>query len=82
MKLNTKQQDVLDKMADGWELAYTIGGRSPGWFSLQEGGQGFGGQSITINGNTVGSLERRELIKRIYGFPTSKYILIVNPNTK
>lgn len=76
MKLNAKQQDVLDKMASGWQLGYTIGTRSPGWYSLQKGGQGFGGDSMHIHGNTVDSLQRRGLIKRIYGFPTSKYILV------
>ena len=72
MKLNLKQQDVLNKMANGWQLGYTIGVHSPGWYDLQKDGQG----RVRIHGNTVDALERRGLIKRIYGFPTSKYVLV------
>ncbi len=76
MKLNAKQQDVLDKMANGWELGYTTGCRSAGWYSLQKGGQGWGGETMHIHGNIVLVLEKRGLIKRIYGFPTTKYVLV------
>ena len=76
MKLNDKQQDILDKMANGWELSYTMGARSPGWHSIQKGGTGRGGESTTINGNTINALESRGLIKRIYGFPSSRYVLV------
>jgi len=75
MKLNAKQQDVLDKMANGWQLGYSVGGRNPGWYSLQKGGQGFGGETIRVHGNTIDALQRRGLIKQVYGFPTSTYIL-------
>lgn len=76
MKLNAKQQDVLDKMANGWQLGYSVEGRDSGWYSLQKGGQGFGGESIHLHGNTVDALHRRGLIKQVYGFPTSTYILV------
>ena len=75
MKLNAKQQDILDKMANGWELGYTSGGRD-GWHSIQKGGQGYGGESHHVNASTVHALYRRGLIKQIYGFPTSKYVLV------
>ena len=76
MKVNAKQQDVLDKMANGWQLGYPTGVYSPGWYDLQKGGQGRGGETMRIHGNTITALEKRGLIKQIYGFPTSKYILV------
>ena len=76
MKLNAKQQDVLDKMANGWQLGFNVGGHDPGWYRLQQGGLGYGGESTHIHGRTINALEDRKLIRRIYGFPTSKYILV------
>lgn len=76
MKLNAKQQDILDKMADGWELGFHVGGFSPGWHSIQQGGLGRGGKSYHVNAGTVGALVNRGLVKRFYGFPTSKYYLV------
>lgn len=76
MKLNAKQQDVLDKMANGWQLGYSVGGRDSGWYDLQKGGQGYGGECLKVHGNTVYALQTRGLIKQVYGFPTSTYILV------
>ena len=75
MKLTAKQQDILDKMANGWELGYHAFGPD-GWHCIQQGRLGYGGESHSVNANTVQALYRRGLIKQIYGFPISKYILV------
>ena len=76
-KLSSLQQLVIDKMNDGWELGSTVGYRSySGSCWLQKGKLGYGGETIRTSHATLNSLLRRKLIKHIYGFPTSKYILI------
>lgn len=77
MKLTKSQQDILDKMANGWELAQSsaIGGRYRCW--IQQGGAGRGGQSETVSFNTVRALLNRNLIA--YGkwsFPTRVFKLV------
>jgi len=77
MKLSKLQQLVIDKMNDGWELGSSASYRgSSGSCWLQKGKLGHGGESINVNRATLYSLLKRKLIKHIYGFPTSKYILI------
>ena len=73
MKLPKTQIDILDKMDNGWELGLATGYKgSRAW--LQKGGLGYGGDSQKVHRNTLFSLEAKGLIKRIYGFPTSKFI--------
>lgn len=73
MKLNTKQRDILYKMANGWELAESTNAFGGAW--IQKGGAGRGGESIIIHGNTLQALYTRGLIQQIYASPTAKFIL-------
>jgi hypothetical protein len=50
----------------------SMGSASP-W--LQLGGLGRGGQVIKVNHNSVHSLEKKGYVKRIYAFPTAKFII-------
>ena len=71
MKLSKVQQDVIGKMKNGWELGcYSMGG-----CNLQKGGLGYGGEVQGVNHSTVSSLYKKGLLKQIYGFPATRYIL-------
>jgi len=71
-KLTKVQQDVLDKMNDGWELGCYINSGC----NLQKGGLGRGGQTQRVSHATVTSLYQKHLIRQIYGFPAVHYVLI------
>jgi len=74
MKLSPAQEEVLNLMANGWELGQstTYDGRS--W--LQQGGVGKGGKSKTISANTIHALFKRKLIhSKKYRFPHRTYTL-------
>ena len=76
-KLSSLQQLVIDKMNNGWELGSSAGlGSYSGSCWLQYGKLGYGGESIRVSHTTLDSLLRRKLIKQIYGFPTSRYIIV------
>lgn len=70
MKLSRVQQDVIDKMRNGWELGcYSMSG-----CRLQKGGLGKGGETQIVSHSTVHSLYKKGLIQQIYGFPATRYI--------
>ena len=76
MKLSKAQQEVWDKINNGWEL-----GRATGFHSysmIQKGGIGKGGESIKIRTSTVFALVGKGLIERTPGhhFPTVTYRVI------
>ena len=67
MKLSPRQQDILLKMANGWELGFSLGLRERFW--IQEGGLHKGGpvilRNITLSSWT---LYENGLIRRRSGF--------------
>jgi hypothetical protein len=73
-KVTKAQQAVLDKMADGWELGYCQGARSPGRFWLQKEGIGRGGECINVRQNVWWNLLQKGLIRlRLDRFPFRYY---------
>ena len=74
LKVTKIQQDVLDKMNDGWELGRDnfLYGRS----RVQQGGLGRGGRTQTVSWNTIRGLLKRGLIREIHGFPDIRYVII------
>lgn len=74
MKLSQRQQEVIDLMKQGWELGLSSGWHT--WCSIQQGGQGKGGESRNININTLNSLQEKKLIEFDYEkYPTKIYRL-------
>lgn len=73
MKLTSKQQEVLDMMASGWELGSSTTTDGHAW--IQQGGIGKGGKSKNVHTGTVQALYDRKLITQKYGFPASTYTL-------
>jgi hypothetical protein len=68
------QRDVLEKMADGWELGEDMG--MTGGCDIQQGGQGKGGVSIKLRTDTAWLLWRKGLIDGgTELFPTRHYKL-------
>lgn len=69
------QRSVLQAIVDGWEL----GGSEHGAvvrFSVQQGGQGKGGDSISVHANTVHALQDRDWITlRTRKFPVRYYAI-------
>lgn len=61
MKLSKVQQDVLDKMRNGWELGIDTALYEYYW--MQQGGLGKGGKSQNVSKATVRALVNRNLIK-------------------
>jgi len=75
VKLSTAQQEILDLMANGWELAeYTD--YDGGW-RIQKGGIGKGGESRTVNCKTAFALWNKDLIKPVsneFEFPSRSLV--------
>jgi len=71
-KITKIQQDVLDKVNDGWELGCYFNSGC----NLQKGGLGKGGKTEKVSHATVTSLVQKHFIKGVYGFPAIRYILI------
>jgi len=67
---------ILQYMKDGWELAHStsLAGRV---YWLQQGGIGKGGECVDVYGSAVRRMEVGGLIVRQYGFPESKFRLVV-----
>ena len=63
-KLSKAQQDVIDKMRDGWQLGRntSISYATPCW--IQEGGIGYGGKTQNVSRSTFRALWNKGLIKR------------------
>lgn len=73
-KPTKKQQEILDLMANGWELGKDMGLNSFAW--IQEGGLGKGGKSLSVSIATVHSLWKKDLIRiKSRQFPTTHYEL-------
>ena len=62
MKLSKVQQNVLDKMRDGWELGMSHSFGVNCW--LQKDGIGKGGESEDIRYSTLSVLFQKKLIKQ------------------
>lgn len=85
MKLSKNQQEVIDYMKQGWELAV-----SRGWFSrawIQKEGIGRGGKTKTVNRATVWALKNKGVIEAIPqtksdGLDTTRYKLIGEEKVK
>ena len=76
MKLSKTQQEVINKMKDGWELGRTTMGLYSPRCWLQKGGLGKGGPTIDVSWATVKALHfHHQLISQIEDFPTIRYKL-------
>lgn len=74
MKLSTAQQDVVNRMRDGWELGAPMTPDGGVW--LQQGGLGKGGNSKQVHANTFNSLYQKGIIKQaLRAWPTMHYAL-------
>ena len=62
MKLSKAQQNVIDKMLDGWELGWSHSWGRSCW--LQKGHIGEGGKSEDVKCSTAEALFKRGLIKQ------------------
>ncbi len=62
MKLSKPQQNIIDKMANGWELGWSHSFLVRCW--LQKGGIGAGGQSEDVSDRSVSALFKQGLIKQ------------------
>lgn len=60
MKLSKVQQNILELMNNGWELAESL---SNGRYWLQLGGSGKGGDTKKVASNTVSILLKNNLIE-------------------
>jgi len=60
VKLSRAQQDVIDHMRDGWELAQSL---PTGRVWLQKGGWGSGGEGKPVLPSTAVALMDRKLIE-------------------
>jgi hypothetical protein len=76
MKLSKTQQEVVDLMREGWELAVSTTHNGGAW--LQEDGVGRSGITKNISRSTYQALYRRNLLKRKGAacFPTKTYVLV------
>ena len=75
MKISATQQEILDLMANGWELSQSTGIDS--WWTIQKGGTGRGGETRTVSSATAYVLLDKGFIKmKSDGFPKRKYCLI------
>lgn len=61
MGLSERQQDIISKMQNGWELGEDCGLDYYG--RIQKGGLGKGGEVITVSISTITALERKGFIK-------------------
>lgn len=76
MKKFLSATEIVDLMRRGWQLGYTSGCRTDGWYSIQQGGIGRGGKSIDVHANTVHAMYRHKIIVIDRdGFPTRTYKL-------
>lgn len=60
MKISKTQQDIIDKMTNGWELGLSMG--LSGGFWIQQGGLGKGGTSQTVSRGTIRALLNKKLV--------------------
>lgn len=75
-KLSKRQQEVIDLMKTGWELARDTSSIGMGRCWLQHGGACKGGETRNVNATTVNSLVDADLISLgQYDFPIRKYKL-------
>lgn len=81
MKLSKSQQQVVDKMRDGWELGYSSGFFTRSW--LQKNGIGKGGETINVRVNTFLLLRDKNVIEKSRSaYPTDVYRLTEQYKTK
>lgn len=74
MRLSKVQQDILDKMHNGWELG--LNGGIDVYCRIQKGGLGRGGEVKTVSCATLWALQERGLIERASEkYPTVYYKL-------
>lgn len=74
MKLSMAQQEIIDKMSNGWELGFAESFNCRFW--LQKGGCGKGGETKGVRSTTVASLQGKGLIEIAKkGYPLSTYKL-------
>jgi hypothetical protein len=59
-RLSKNQQNVLDKMKDGWQLGLHLGFHTRYW--LQKNGCGNGGETMDVNAHTAHGLRNKGLI--------------------
>lgn len=64
-KLSKAQQEVVDKMREGWELVDSIG-RGISFTQLQQGGHGSGGQIIKISRSILKNMVYGGVIEKTY----------------
>ncbi len=77
MILSKAQQNIIDKMNNGWCLGTTqMIRRSRSW--LQKDGLGHGGSSENVSIATIYALLKKGLLKSKYGFPNVEYFLVVD----
>lgn len=74
IKLSKLQQDVIDKLREGWELGLSMTMDGGAW--MQKDGLGRGGESMNVKKNTFFALRDKGIIKRVSeNFPTARYVL-------
>lgn len=75
MKVSPAQQSVIDAMRSGWELSHHEGIRQ-GWYALQKGGTGRGGEFKRVLSTTVCAMRNKGLIAvKERRFPNTIFIL-------
>lgn len=73
-KLSKAQHHVVDRLASGWELGFSLTGDSYCW--IQCGGVGRGGERERVSCATFAALRRLGIIElRERAFPNAKYHL-------
>lgn len=74
-KLSKTQQQVIDRLKEGWELASSMDMDPVVW--LQENGIGKGGVSEKVRWGTLQSLLRLKVIRRsTREYPVTHYVLV------
>jgi len=74
-RLTKKRLFILQKLVQGWELGTTSGGRGPSFTTLQQGGHGRGGRTISVDYDVVFALYKYGLLQHRYSFPTQYWTL-------
>jgi hypothetical protein len=75
IKLSPTQQDIIDKLKDGWILRTSNDGDS--WISRVVNNKL---ERTTVRSSTVFALRQKGLITSEYKFPISKWTLVNGPS--
>lgn len=77
-KLSKRQQEIIDLLADGWEIGWSLTMDGGVWIQKSGTGRG-GGESRKVNASTALALRSMGKIECVeYKFPTARYRLTPN----